>query len=182
MAWPAAELRQTSIGSSLCRFSCSALCNLPGGSRRTKPLSPGLVIKVWPPSTAYLPTASGSPCLVAWSGRGSIQILATKDAAPLYFGKLPGSTRRVIKLTELSRIRFHDLRHTHASLLIAAGVHPKAIQARLGHASITTTLNVYGHLMPSAYEGVGRKLDQILRVTGGVTAGGLLSLGAGQIP
>jgi integrase len=59
-------------------------------------------------------------------------------------------------------VRFHDLRHTHASLLIAAGVHPKAIQARLGHTSITTTLNRYGHLMPDAFAGVGERLDTLL--------------------
>jgi integrase len=44
--------------------------------------------------------------------------------------------------------RFHDLRHTHVALLIAGGVPVKAIQARLGHASITTTMNRYGHLLP----------------------------------
>lgn len=47
---------------------------------------------------------------------------------------------------ELHALRFHDLRHTCASLLIAQGAHPKIIQERLGHASITTTMNRYGHL------------------------------------
>ncbi|HEX4187244.1 MAG TPA: site-specific integrase [Solirubrobacteraceae bacterium] len=47
---------------------------------------------------------------------------------------------------ELHGLRFHDLRHTMASLLIAQGAHPKVIQDRLGHASITTTMNRYGHL------------------------------------
>ena len=42
-------------------------------------------------------------------------------------------------------------------------MHPKAIQARLGHASITTTLNTYGHLMPSAFQGVGERLDALLQ-------------------
>ncbi len=46
--------------------------------------------------------------------------------------------------------------------MIAAGVHPKAIQARLGHTSITTTLNRYGHLMPDAFAGVGERLDALL--------------------
>jgi integrase len=59
-------------------------------------------------------------------------------------------------------IRVHDLRHTHASLLISAAVHPKAIQVRLGHTSITTTLNRYGHLMPDAFQGVGARLDALL--------------------
>lgn len=53
-------------------------------------------------------------------------------------------------------------RHTHASLLIHGGVHPKAIQARLGHASITTTLNTYGHPMEGAFQGVGERLDGLL--------------------
>jgi hypothetical protein len=61
-----------------------------------------------------------------------------------------------------ARGSFHATRHTHASLLIAASVHPKAIQARLGHASITTTLNTYGHLMPSAFDGVGARLGALL--------------------
>jgi transposase InsO family protein len=52
----------------------------------------------------------------------------------------------------------------------AAGVHPKAIQARLGHASITTTLNTYGHLMPSAFQGVGERLDALLQGNGKATS------------
>jgi integrase len=56
-------------------------------------------------------------------------------------------------------LRFHDLRHTCASLLVAAGAHPKLIQARLGHASITTTLDRYGHLFPSVEEALADALD-----------------------
>lgn len=55
--------------------------------------------------------------------------------------------------------RFHDLRHHAAAAAIAAGAHPKAIQARLGHASITTTLNVYGGLFPSLDEELADRLD-----------------------
>jgi integrase-like protein len=46
--------------------------------------------------------------------------------------------------------RFHHLRHFYASTLIAAGLHPKAIQARLGHATIAETMDTYGHLFPDA--------------------------------
>ena len=56
---------------------------------------------------------------------------------------------------------FHDLRHTSAALAIAEGAHPKAIQARLGHASITTTLNVYGHLFPSLDVALAERLDDV---------------------
>ena len=46
-------------------------------------------------------------------------------------------------------VRFHDLRHTHASLMLKQNVNPKIIQERLGHSSITITMDTYGHLMPS---------------------------------
>jgi integrase len=55
---------------------------------------------------------------------------------------------------------FHDLRHTCASLLIAQGAHAKEIQVRLGHASIVTTMNVYGHLLPSLDERLTAGLDE----------------------
>ena len=47
----------------------------------------------------------------------------------------------------IRKIRFHDLRHTYASLLIDQGENPKYIQNQLGHSSITTTMDTYGHLM-----------------------------------
>ena len=56
---------------------------------------------------------------------------------------------------------FHHLRHTAAALAIAEGAHPKAIQARLGHASITTTLNLYGHLFPSLDVELTERLDDV---------------------
>jgi integrase len=59
----------------------------------------------------------------------------------------------------LHGLRFHDLRHTCASLLIAAGAHPKAIQEQLGHSSITITMDRYGHLLPSAHESLADRLD-----------------------
>jgi len=69
---------------------------------------------------------------------------------------------RVLRRSKLQRIRFHDLRHTYASLLIAQGAHPKYIQAQLGHASIQTTLDRYGHLMPEMHEAEARKLDRLV--------------------
>lgn len=57
--------------------------------------------------------------------------------------------------------RFHDLRHTHAALLIRQGEHPKVIQSRLGHSSITTTLDTYGHLFDGLDEAAADRLDQV---------------------
>ena len=58
-----------------------------------------------------------------------------------------------------AQIRFHDLRHTCASLLIAQGAHPKAIQAHLGHSSIQVTMDRYRHLFPDALEHLADRLD-----------------------
>jgi integrase len=54
---------------------------------------------------------------------------------------------------------FHDLRHSHAALLIAQGEHPKVIQERLGHASIKTTLDTYGHLFEGLDEAAADRLE-----------------------
>ena len=59
----------------------------------------------------------------------------------------------------LRRVRFHDLRHTYTALMIAQGANIKFIQSQLGHASIQTTLDRYGHLLPEVQRGVGERLD-----------------------
>jgi len=60
----------------------------------------------------------------------------------------------------LRRIRFHDLRHTYAALLISQGENIKFIQHQLGHASIQTTMDCYGHLLPEVSQGTGKRLDE----------------------
>jgi integrase len=61
---------------------------------------------------------------------------------------VPQSFDRLVAKSGLPRIRLHDLRHGHASDLLAAGVSPKVVSARLGHSSVSFTLDVYGHLLP----------------------------------
>ena len=67
----------------------------------------------------------------------------------------------------LRKIRFHDLRHTYASLLIANGEHPKRIQALMGHSSINVTMDVYGHLMPGGGDEVADRLGALVFGAGG---------------
>jgi integrase len=66
---------------------------------------------------------------------------------------------------ELPQIRFHDLRHTHATLALQAGVHPKVVGERLGHTTVAMTLDVYSHAIPA------------LQQDAAVTAAGLVSGG-----
>lgn len=60
-------------------------------------------------------------------------------------------------------IRFHDLRHTHATQLLKAGIHPKVVSERLGHASIGITLDTYSHVLPGMQEEAAAKIDAGLR-------------------
>ena len=62
----------------------------------------------------------------------------------------------------LQRIRPYDLRHSHASLLIDIGAHPKAISERMGHTEIGVTMNVYGHLFEGKQKELTQDLDSLL--------------------
>jgi integrase len=69
--------------------------------------------------------------------------------------------RPAVRRTKLTGVRFHDLRHTYAALMVAAGAHPKYLQAQMGHSSIRVTLDLYGHLFPDANRGVLDALDAL---------------------
>ncbi|MEX2203747.1 MAG: tyrosine-type recombinase/integrase [Actinomycetota bacterium] len=75
-----------------------------------------------------------------------------------------------VRRAGLEPLRFHDLRHTAAALAIASGAHPKAIQERLGHSTITVTLDRYGHLFPSLDEELAERLDVMARGAAGSRA------------
>jgi len=62
----------------------------------------------------------------------------------------------------LPRIRFHDLRHTHATLLLVQGVNPKVVQERLGHSQIAITLDTYSHVSPNLQREAAHELDAAL--------------------
>jgi len=70
----------------------------------------------------------------------------------------------------LEGLTFHALRHTAAGLLIELGAHPRVIQQRLGHASIRTTLDVYGHVLPLVDSAVTGQLGELLESSRGLTA------------
>jgi integrase len=65
----------------------------------------------------------------------------------------------ILKAAGLPRFPFHSLRHTMASLLLVANVHPKVVQERVGHASISTTMDTYSHMMPSLQKEAAEKLN-----------------------
>ena len=62
----------------------------------------------------------------------------------------------------LPRVRFHDLRHTAATLMLSAGVHPKVVAERLGHSTPMLTLTVYSHVTPTMQRAAADELDAVL--------------------
>jgi integrase len=68
---------------------------------------------------------------------------------------------RLVKASGVPKIRFHDLRHSAATLLLAQGVHMKAVQEILGHSSFNTTANVYAHVLPSMKREAADRMDDV---------------------
>src|SRR5579875_3127 len=79
---------------------------------------------------------------------------------------LNGRYKRMLQRAGLPDIRFHDLRHSAATILISMGVNPKVVQELLGHSSITTTLNIYAHVLPSMQQEAMQKLQEFYQQGG----------------
>jgi integrase len=77
-------------------------------------------------------------------------------------GRLMAEYRRTLERAGLPRIRFHDLRHTAASLMLARGVHPKIASEMLGHATIAITLDLYSHVTPTMQREAAATLDRLI--------------------
>jgi integrase len=93
-------------------------------------------------------------------------VVSTKKLGPIHPRNLTSAMQEIIKTADLPRIRFHDLRHTHASLLLANGVNVKVIQERLGHSRIDTTLNTYSHTFPSQQREAADLFDSLMKNDG----------------
>ena len=68
----------------------------------------------------------------------------------------------ILEAAGLPDMRLYDLRHTAATLCLVNGEHPKRVQERLGHASITLTMDTYSHVLPGMQEELAVRLDQLL--------------------
>ncbi len=71
--------------------------------------------------------------------------------------------KKLLKCAGLPHIRFHDLRHTCATLLLGRNVNPKIVSEMLGHASIAITLDTYSHVLPNMQNEAGKALEDALR-------------------
>jgi integrase len=102
---------------------------------------------------------------------GDTLVCGREDGEAKQPGSVTGEFARLIaKIEGLPRVRFHDLRHSHATQLLADGVHPKIAQERLGHSTISTTLDLYSHVTDTMQADAAARLDVAFRsaITGRV--------------
>jgi integrase len=116
--------------------------------RRSVALDPTTVaaLKGWRKGQAAERLAWGP----AWTNSG--YVFTREDGRPLHPREVTRAFSRHVLASGLPIIRLHDLRHTHATLALTAGVHPKVVQERLGHANIAITLDTYSHAVPALEE------------------------------
>ena len=86
-------------------------------------------------------------------------------------GAISSAFQDLMRKATIPRIRFHDQRHGHATQLLRQGEHPKVVSERLGHASVSITLDTYSHVVPGLQEQAARRLDAALRKALKKTAG-----------
>lgn len=96
---------------------------------------------------------------------GEALVCCREDGEPKQPRSLTHEFAHVIgKLKDLPYVRFHDLRHSHATQLLSDGVHPKIAQERLGHSTITTTMDLYSHVTDTMQGDAAARLDAAFRL------------------
>jgi len=93
-------------------------------------------------------------------------VFCTRSGSPIDPSGLRSAWGRIVRAAELPHLRFHDLRHIHATLMLLGGVHPKVVAERLGHADVGITLDTYSHVLPNLQAQAAAGLEKLLAVGG----------------
>ncbi len=89
-------------------------------------------------------------------------VFATISGSPIDAANLERAWRKIVTKADLKGFRFHDLRHSSASLLLASGERMEVVSKRLGHSGIAITIDTYAHLLPGAGKAAAAKMAAIL--------------------
>ena len=90
-------------------------------------------------------------------------VVAREDGQPLQPRSLTHAFVKFVRGHGLAPIRLHDLRHSHATHMLASGVHPKIAQERLGHSSVSVTIDLYSHVLPGMQAEAVSRVDAVLQ-------------------
>jgi integrase len=96
----------------------------------------------------------------AWTDTG--YVFTSEDGLAMHPERITVLFGRLVASAGLPKVRLHDLRHTSASLMLVAGVHPKIVSERLGHSSISITLDLYSHVIPGLQAEAAEKLGEMI--------------------
>ncbi|PEM44315.1 site-specific integrase [Bacillus toyonensis] len=89
-------------------------------------------------------------------------VVCTEFGTPTHKSNIRRVFKSIIKKADIPKIRFHDMRHTHATLLLLQGVNPKIVSERLGHADVRITLDTYSHILPSMQKDTAIQFGKML--------------------
>jgi integrase len=89
-------------------------------------------------------------------------VFSTSEGKPLRPNTITRAWEVLAAKAGVKVIRFHDARHTHASIMLKQGIHPKIVQERLGHASIQMTLDTYSHVAPGLQAAAANRFDEVV--------------------
>ena len=98
-----------------------------------------------------------------WEWGESEYVFSHWDGRPFHPDTVSHTFAALVKTAGLPHVRFHDLRHSHATLMMADGVNPKIVSERLGHSSVVITLDTYSHVLPGLQEEAALKFEEGLR-------------------
>lgn len=116
-------------------------------SRRTADLDPGTVAVL----RAHRRAGLEERMMMGGGFTDRDLVFCAPDGSPVNPDMVSRTFHRLVKSSGLPPIRLHDLRHSHATHLLAAGVNPRIVSERLGHATVAFTLDVYGHALPGQH-------------------------------
>jgi len=127
-------------------------------SRRTIALSPSSVFTL----RDHKDRQAGIRAMLGLSLKGDDLVFSTPEGKPLRPNTISRAWTALAARADIRVIRLHDARHTHASLMLKQGIHPKIVQERLGHASVQITLDTYSHVAPGLQEAAAESFDKLV--------------------
>ena len=131
----------------------------PGGSRRQISLSPDAVAVLREHKSNQVDMKADLG--VWWDEKGFV--FCKPDGSPFLPNSVTHAYLKIARRAGLEGVRLHDLRHSHATLMLKAGIHPKIVQERLGHSSISMTLDTYSHVVPGLQEQAALRFEEGLK-------------------
>ena len=162
LRWCDVDLDMASLSVVQALYKRSGVCKMvepkSSRSRRRIALSPSLALLL----RQYKADQQAQRILLGEPLADSGLVFSHIDGKPLDPGVVSHTFAKVLRKAGLPHIRFHDLRHSHATLLLKAGIHPKIVSERLGHANIGITLDTYSHVLPGLQERAAERFDEML--------------------